>query len=300
VISKLTDALQSNDPEIRARAIEVIGLIGKAANDTKTIGLLRDALDDRHGNVSEQAAKSILLITTDWDDYPNISSTRSKSLRILIKALNSKDRKTSIWAARAIRECDEHEKVNNWRDLQLMLPMNELSSIPENGKNLIIVGARLDTDKKEITSLYFRIFDSHGKRVVDTDEEFVTGKRNTLLVLKGVLNTMWPPHELTEDDEGLVIEGVEAIVGCTEKKRRVEGALLGSFGLAQRQEVEESLLKALRSANIEDKPVFAFTLSKNGEYRGKLMPDVSKFLLKNNAETRMYVEKIESRCNLRR
>ena len=100
-VPMLTEALQSKDSDIRQRAIKVIGLIGRAANDSNTIRLLRLALDESQPGqalnatpVSRQAAKSILQTSGTWD---------TKSLDILIKALEDETRETRIWAAGALR-----------------------------------------------------------------------------------------------------------------------------------------------------------------------------------------------------
>ena len=52
-------------------------------------------------------------------------------------------------------------------DLRLMSSLNDVSGIPTENKNLIIVAA---VNKV----LHFRIFDDHGKVIVDTNEKELT------------------------------------------------------------------------------------------------------------------------------
>lgn len=104
VISKLTTALQSPHPDIRARAIEVIGLIGVAADEPETRRLLQLALQGRDETVSRQAARTLLLITS-LESMDLAQEWLSKAESTLRQALEARDGKTRIWAAGALREC---------------------------------------------------------------------------------------------------------------------------------------------------------------------------------------------------
>jgi hypothetical protein len=61
--------------------------------------------------------------------------------------------------------------------------------------------------------LHFRIFDGHGKVVVDTDEQRLTEKALQIEGLRKQLESLWPPHELTPSDKGRVTTAVTSIVG---------------------------------------------------------------------------------------
>lgn len=91
-------------------------------------------------------------------------------------------------------------------DLRLMSPLNDVGSIPTEGKSLIIVAAVNNV-------LHFRIFDGDGKAVEDTDEERLTKQHRQIKDLKKQLESLWPPHVLTRSEKGWVIPDVSSIVG---------------------------------------------------------------------------------------
>jgi pimeloyl-ACP methyl ester carboxylesterase len=93
-------------------------------------------------------------------------------------------------------------------DLRLMSWVNEVSGLPRKGKNLIVVAAVRNV-------LHFRIFDSDGETVVDTDENRLTGKVPQIKALKEQLESLWPPHEITRNEKDRITAGVASIVGRT-------------------------------------------------------------------------------------
>jgi hypothetical protein len=93
-------------------------------------------------------------------------------------------------------------------DLRLMTSVKDISGIPTEGKNLIIVAAVGQI-------LHFRMFDGDGKKVVDTDERRLTGRARPIEDLRKQLVSWWPPHKLTGSEKGLVIDAVTSIVGHT-------------------------------------------------------------------------------------
>ena len=95
-------------------------------------------------------------------------------------------------------------------DLQLKSSLNDVSGIPREGKNLIIVAAVNHV-------LHFRIFDGDGKEVVDTDEKRLTEQARQIENLRKQLENLWPPHELPENEKDEVITAVTSIVGPTFK-----------------------------------------------------------------------------------
>ena len=82
--------------------------------------------------------------------------------------------------------------------LRLMSSVNDLSDMPTDGKNLIIVA-----DVQNV--LHFRIFDADGKRVVDTDENQLPGKAPQIADLKSLLNNLWGVPQLSQSDNYRVI-----------------------------------------------------------------------------------------------
>jgi internalin A len=91
-------------------------------------------------------------------------------------------------------------------DLRLMSSMNDVSGMPREGKNLIVIA----TVSK---ALHFRIFDPDGKTVVDTDEKSLTHKVQQIEDLKGQVKTLWPPHKLNGNEKDRLIAAVTSIVG---------------------------------------------------------------------------------------
>ncbi len=79
-------------------------------------------------------------------------------------------------------------------DLQLMSSVKDVGAIPIAGKRLIILALVAQ-------NLYFRIFDSDGKMVVDTDAKRLTERRGGPIEdLKERLESLWPPTELAEGE----------------------------------------------------------------------------------------------------
>jgi hypothetical protein len=99
----------------------------------------------------------------------------------------------------------EEFHIRDWGELQLV-EVRKNVSIPESGKNLIIVA--IDSDK-----LYFRMFDEEGIRVVDTDETKLPEQAAPIAELKKYLEILWPPHRLSEKEKLRVIRETVAIVG---------------------------------------------------------------------------------------
>lgn len=87
-------------------------------------------------------------------------------------------------------------------ELQLMPKINDLSNLPKTGKNVIIV-AELNR------SLHLRLFDVHGKMVLDSDLKRFTS--TWVEYLKQVVPRMWPPHEVTHVERVSVIHAVRSL-----------------------------------------------------------------------------------------
>jgi hypothetical protein len=98
-------------------------------------------------------------------------------------------------------------------DLRLMSSLNDVSAIPTEGKDLIIVA--------EVNNvLRFRIFDGDGKVAADTDEQRLTEQARQIEGLREQLESLWPPHELTRSESGRVITAVTSIVNHTQPNHR--------------------------------------------------------------------------------
>jgi hypothetical protein len=67
--------------------------------------------------------------------------------------------------------------------------------------------------------LHFRIFDSEGTIVVDTDATRRTAQAPQIEDLREQLAKLWPSHELTTSEKDRVIDAVTSIVGHTRMPR---------------------------------------------------------------------------------
>ena len=90
--------------------------------------------------------------------------------------------------------------------LRLMTSVNEVSYIPAGGGDLIIVAAVDNV-------LHFRILDSEGNPIVETDEKRLTKQEEQIEKLRRQFESLLPPHELTASERGHVITAVTSIVG---------------------------------------------------------------------------------------
>jgi cellulose synthase operon protein C len=109
-------------------------------------------------------------------------------------------------------------------DLRLMSSVKDVSGILTAGERLIIV-ANMDQ------VLHFRIFDGDGKMVVDTDAKRLTERAQPIEGLRKQLESVWPPHELTQSEKDPVIDAVASIVGYTHPvKKSKDGHLLFLMG----------------------------------------------------------------------
>jgi hypothetical protein len=106
-------------------------------------------------------------------------------------------------------------------DLRLMSSLNDVSGIPIEGKGLIIVAVVNHV-------LHFRIFDSDGRMVVDTDEQRLTELAQQIEDLRKQLEDLWPPHQLTTSEKGQVTTAVTSIVGPTPHESAASYARLKS------------------------------------------------------------------------
>ena len=97
-------------------------------------------------------------------------------------------------------------------DLRLMSAVNDVSGLPREGKNRIVVAAIGN-------GLHFRIFDPDGKMAVDRDERSLTEKAQPIQVLKEQLQNLWPPHEMTGNEKDRIINAVTSIVGHTRQEK---------------------------------------------------------------------------------
>ena len=93
-------------------------------------------------------------------------------------------------------------------DLQLVKSEHDVNVMPRQGKDLIVVGS-IDN------VLNFRIFDSEGEMVVDTNETKLKEHAPEIAELKKQLEEAWPPHELNSGEKGIFVSEIGAIVGST-------------------------------------------------------------------------------------
>lgn len=96
-------------------------------------------------------------------------------------------------------------KLGTGCDIMLISSMKDVSQLPRQGKNLIIIAAMSK-------GLHFRIFDSGGSRVVDADEKEFSDKFQEIEDLKDKLTNLWPPHTLSRKEKDWLITAVTSVV----------------------------------------------------------------------------------------
>jgi RNA polymerase sigma factor (sigma-70 family) len=111
-------------------------------------------------------------------------------------------------AARAMHQLlvEHARKAQRKCDLRLMSSVNDLSGVPKAGKSLVILAV-------VGRALHFRIFNRHGRKVVDTDEKSLESQTRKIHDLRRRLEGLWPPHKLTRSEKVYVIDAVTSIVG---------------------------------------------------------------------------------------
>jgi hypothetical protein len=99
----------------------------------------------------------------------------------------------------------EEFHVQGWGNLQL-IEVKDIGSMPARGWNLIVV-AKIEN------VLHFRFFDENCATVIDTNETRLASKGRSIADLRNQLETLWPPHKMSEEDKHRVIAAVASIVG---------------------------------------------------------------------------------------
>ncbi len=126
------------------------------------------------------------------------------------------------------------------RDLRLMDSVKDVSDLPREGKNLIVV-----TDINNV--LHLRVFDSDGKMAVDTDEHKLTDKVQQVEELKQQLKRLPHPDELTGKEKDRLIIAVTSIVS-----RNLPYAVFVFAGLIPMTLFSQGFTKASASLALEE------------------------------------------------
>src|SRR5262249_23063597 len=91
-------------------------------------------------------------------------------------------------------------------DLRLLSSVNDARDLPAAGRELVIV-ARVQN------VLHFRIFDSDGKRVVNTDEKQLLDKAPQIAELKSRLSDLWNAPRISPIDKDRILSALTPIFG---------------------------------------------------------------------------------------
>jgi multidrug efflux pump subunit AcrA (membrane-fusion protein) len=91
-------------------------------------------------------------------------------------------------------------------DLQLLRSAKGVADLPKAGRDLIVLAPVQGV-------LHFRIFDSDGKRVVDTDEGRLSDQARQVGSLKSLLRGMWDESRLSPLDKDRVVAALASIFG---------------------------------------------------------------------------------------
>ena len=144
-------------------------------------------------------------------DLPTVSSTRPPLMRWWLRVLIA----LLLVVAYAFLYFIVPKIEASWKtpgpnalDLRLMSSVNDVREIPTAGERLIVVAA---VDHV----LHFRIFDDHGKIVVNTDEKRLPEQAPRIEYLRKQLEYLWPPQTPTRSERNQVNATVAPIVGYT-------------------------------------------------------------------------------------
>jgi hypothetical protein len=168
-------------------------------------------------------------------------------------------------------------------NLQLMSSLKDASGIPTAGDRLIIVAA---VDHV----LHFRIFNVDGKMVVDTDEKKLTQQPQQIEGLRKQLESVWPPHELTQSEKARLIAGVTSIVGYNPTAGSiaptVSAALLVTIS---HDDLELQLSKAGEKAPVNGKNLLYVSIEKD-KNDNKKVSKVGFLFFDGNGQKKAFTE----------
>ncbi len=92
--------------------------------------------------------------------------------------------------------------------LRLMSPVDDVKTIPTDGKNQIIVANVRNV-------LHFRIFDSFGEMVVNNEENQLAEKAPQIAALKTLLKDFWTAAQLSASDKDRIVTAVASLFDHT-------------------------------------------------------------------------------------
>lgn len=123
-------------------------------------------------------------------------------------------------------------------DLRLTTTTADLNSLPapERGKGMLGIARNNDV-------LYFRVIDSSGNKIVDTNEGSLNGTAQNIVELKKRLNGKWPPHVVSPDEKKQVIKAVRSVLSIQE----IEDGL-GILGKAEWFKLQAFVLQSKHSS----------------------------------------------------
>jgi len=110
---------------------------------------------------------------------------------------------------------EDNANIEKGCDLRLMPPVNDVSGIPTSLDACVGLFLGLIIVVLVGHVLHFRVFDRDGNVVVNTDEKRLTEQALLIEDLKYQLESLWPPHKLTECEKLRVIAAVTSIIGHT-------------------------------------------------------------------------------------
>jgi len=237
------------------------------------LGPLRAIYGDRSHPEQRERAASLLFEFAIQPDNPHptedlvelIGEADLSLFRRILDTIPERTRAVALLAAKL----DGPARFDDvGYDLRLMSSLDDVSGIPREGKNLIIVAAVNSV-------LHFRIFDGDGEEVVGTDEKRLTDKARQIEDLRKQLESLWPPHELTRSEKDRVITAVTSIVGHTHDV------------LARRQGQMATAL-ALLGESERIWPLFKHTDDPSA--RTELIHDLARF----GADSRLVIERLKT------
>ncbi len=164
--------------------------------------LSEDALEQVHGEFIQQAADTSR--NSVFDRVKPAPPVVTPDVVDLAVWANSKEGRDLL---RMVKKMSAHREIKGY-GLRLLPDRNGIGDLAAEGRSLVIVAAVKGV-------LHFRIFEAHGIKVVDMDEDQLMDRADEVAALKSKLAPLWGVEQLSRGDRESVIESVASTVRYT-------------------------------------------------------------------------------------
>lgn len=143
-----------------------------------------------------------ILLTRMWGNAKKQDPVRPQFTRQLFAQLKNQGIYLQDFLNKQMKQLEGLE-------LQLISSLNDVTDLPTNGRNLVIVATVNN-------ALHFRLFEADGRQFQDINETRRTDQARQIEELRKQLQSLWPPRELSRSEKEQIIAAVISIVGYHE------------------------------------------------------------------------------------